>query len=304
MKVKHAVPSFLCCLALPLFAAERTGTLKTTYLGYDASDGLNDKTYPIAYVLPDPRVFGPGPYPVFMWTSGTFEPHVDPQALLFMNQMASRGFLAASVQYNNMEPVQACKQYTDRARSVFDSTTPTSAIGVLCALGSANCGKGVVTAGISQGGMLAVLARNYAPQVAATYAMSVSDYNLIGHLRLPCMDKANTLIPADRLTIVNGISDEFFAGQSPLQNVSGIACADGTLQCWSPNGSGGGWYIVQNSQLQDGLADHCYPMNGGCIAITQDPNWQPASSYNWSLTPNLDWLASFGTKRNFSPTNQ
>jgi hypothetical protein len=33
-----------------------------------------------------------------------------------------------------------------------------------------------------------------------------------------------------------------------------------------------------------------------------DVNWRPAASYDWSLNTNLDWLATFGTYRNFSPT--
>jgi hypothetical protein len=176
-------------------------------------------------------------------------------------------------------------------------------VGVLCSLPGAACSKGIVTAGESQGGMLAVLAKNYAPEVAATYALSVSDHSSLGNVNLSaCMDKSHTAIPADRLMIINGEDDQFFGGQTPLMNVSGYTCPTGTFQCWSPGGNGAGWYIVQNSQVVDGAASHCYQMNGGCTGVTFDPNWYLPSTYDWSLMPNLEWLATFGTERVFSPT--
>jgi hypothetical protein len=43
----------------------------------------------------------------------------------------------------------------------------------------------------------------------------------------------------------------------------------------------------------------------GCLGLEQgDPGWMPPASFNWSLGTNLDWLATFGTKRVFSLTGQ
>jgi hypothetical protein len=268
-----------------------------------------DLTKPIQYQLPDSGVFGPGPYPVFMWTPGTFEPYNDSLSNLFVSQMASRGFLAATVSYDyntDSGGVRDCVDYTERAQGVFDASRSTSAASVLCALSNADCAKGIVTSGVSQGGFLTVLARNYAPNVKATYALSMSDYNQnSGVNSASCVDKQYTAIPANRLMIVNGASDIFFAGQQPIQNVSGFTCPNGASQCWSPDNSGAGWYAVQDSQVNDGVADHCYFLMNGCLGLEQgDPGWMPPASFNWSLGTNLDWLATFGTKRVFSPTGQ
>ena len=165
---------------------------------------------------------------------------------------------------------------------------------------------GIVTAGISEGGALSVLAKNYAPAVMASFAMSISDYNKTGAVNLaPCLDDQNTAIPPNRLTVVNGASDVLFGGQEPLMNLSGLTCPNGTFQCWSPDMSGAGWYIVKDSQVVDGNADHCYELVGGCSGVGGfDPHWYFESRFNWSLRPNLDWLATFGTMRVFSPSGQ
>ncbi|PWU09869.1 MAG: hypothetical protein C5B51_05475 [Terriglobia bacterium] len=223
----------------------------------------------------------------------------------FVSEMSKRGFLAASVQYNNTESQQTCPSYVPRTQGVFDASRSTSAVGVLCALSKANCTAGIVTSGISQGGMLAVIARNYAPNVKAAYALSVGAYNkaILPIDLTACMGKQNTAIPANRLTVVTGQADPSFGTQSSVQSVSGFSCPDGNYQCWDPSGSGAGWYLVQNSQVTDGNADHCYIDVGGCNDKF-DANWLPPAGSNWALKSNLDWLATFGTRRVFSPNGQ
>jgi hypothetical protein len=159
----------------------------------------------------------------------------------------------------------------------------------------------LLTAGFSQGGAIAILAKNYAADVKATFAMGVSDYNLLAGISLaPCLDDQFTAIPAERLTIVNGEHDGLAGGQIPLMNVSGFNCPIGTFECWSPTGSGAGWYIVRDSQVEDGFADHCYMRVNGCLGLFLDPAWQ-FGLHNWALQPNLDWLTSYGTFRTFHP---
>ena len=63
--------------------------------------------------------------------------------------------------------------------------------------------------------------------------------------------------------------------------------------------NGAGWYLVRDFQVVDGLADHCYMLKGGCFASAFDDNWLLGTD-NWEMKPNLDWLASFGTVRQFS----
>jgi dienelactone hydrolase len=301
MKINASVLLFAPALVLSGVAALAQNSAGTdTYLSFNPSDSTFDLRESMAYERPDPKVFGPGPYPVAIWVPGTGEAYVDPLSLLFVAQMASRGFFAVSVQYSNTEVFQACAQYTPRAQGIFDATRSTSAVSTICSISGAGCSKGVVTSGISQGGVLAILAKNYAPQVQAVYALSAGAFNHaeIGGNLAACMNKSVTAIPGDRLTIVNGSADPAFGSQSSTQAASGIVCATGSTQCWSSDGSGAGWYLVQNSEVTDGSADHCYIDVGGCND-NFDPKWLPPSTADWSLKPNLDWLATLGTRRQF-----
>ena len=306
---------FCACLLPTVLAAqsvsvELTRPRYTYYLGYNPQTGQNNLEQNILYMYPDPQKFGNGPYPLAVWTPGTLASFRDPMSFAMVRLMSERGFVGASVQYSNTNVVQICQEYRLRAESVFLIARPKSAVGVLCSLSGIACGAGVVAYGMSQGAALAVMSKNYMPNVAAVYAMSISDFNMGGGVGSgvslsDCLDKQNTSIPADRLTVVNGESDVFFGGQTPLMNVSGYECPAGAFQCWSPSGSGAGWYIVQDTQVEDGDADHCYPIYGSCTAPTRfDLNWFPESTHDWSLKPNLDWLASFGTRRIFSTSGR
>jgi hypothetical protein len=277
-----------------------------TYFGYNPLTGKNDAPLNIVYQVPEPGSFGQGPYPVFIWLPGTFQFYNDPMSLTFVMEMAAHGFVSASVQYNYGFLIEPCLQYNTRAASIFEPSRANSAIARLCTLANVNCGKGVVVAGISQGAAMAILAKNYEPNVQAVYAMSISDRNriAIGVPQSWCLDKEHTAIPADRLTIINGQNDIFFGGQSPIQRVSGLTCPTGSARCWHPEGNGAGWYLIQNKEVTDGSADHCYQMIGDCLPTIFDPLWFPPATQDWSLQPNLDWLASFGTKRIFAQVEQ
>jgi len=288
--------------AAPAQSAKRLGS--ATYLSYNPKTGNPDLPQPLFYELPDSTKFGPGPYPVFFWVPGTLELYLDPLSLLMVDQMAQRGFLAVSVQYSDSSLLaQTCPDYTPRAQSIFDSTRSTSAVATICALSQAACANGVVASGISQGGILAVLAANYAPRVQAVYALSAGAYNGAGIGELACMEKPNTAIPANRLTIINGAQDPAFGSQSSVESATGITCPAGSTQCWSDDGSGAGWYLVQPGETQSGTAGHCYIDIRGCNDHF-DPNWLPPSVSDWSLAPNLDWLATLGTQRVFASSGQ
>jgi hypothetical protein len=286
------------------------GISGTTYEGFNPNTNQFNLQEPIAYSLPNASQFGPGPYPVFLWIPGTYEFYGDNLAQLFMAQMNARGFLAASVSYSNTESnsQQTCAQYQPRAQGIFNAASSTSAVSVVCSLTGANCNPssngGIVVGGASQGGLLAVQGKNYAPNVQAVFAMSIGDF--LGQ-QLTCVQKANIIIPTDRLTVVNGVADPLFQPpQFQLQGVTGLTCASGSTQCWSPDGSGAGWYIVQNSQVASGSANHCYFIDDASDpcnpAAPLDPGWLPPSTFDWSLSPNLDWLSGFGRARAFSST--
>jgi hypothetical protein len=306
--MKRALWGVVCLCVCAAVASAQT-LYQTSYQGYNPVTGAFNGNFPIAYNLPNPNVSGPGPYPVFIWTPGTFEFYADPLGLFVIGEMAARGFIAATVAYANEEAVSLCSIYQPRTQGVFQSSNPNSAANTLCSMSNANCSAanngGIVTMGASQGAFLAVMANNYNPAVQATYALSLGDYSPDDDVSYPCVDKENTTIPGDRLTVIDGASDQiFYPAQPQLQNITGFTCANGATQCWSPDGSGAGWYIVQNSQVEDGDAGHCYFIydpNSNCIGVG-DPSWLPPATYNWSVDPNLAWLATFGTQRVFSST--
>lgn len=291
------------------FAQSQTGTQmgSATYLSYNPFTRASNLSQLLLYELPDPSIWGAGPYPVFMWVPGTLELYNDQLSLLMIDQMAQRGFLSVSVQYNNLLLLaQSCPDYTARALSIFDATTATSGVSTVCAMSSANCSQGLVTSGVSQGGNIAILSANYAPQVQAVFAMSAGDYLGVGSGVdfSACLAKANTTIPSNRLTIVNGANDTLFGSLLSTTGASGVSCDPGTAECWSPDASGAGWILVPGSLKTSGSADHCYMAADGCTSKLFDPNWLPPATYNWSLAPNLDWLASLGTARVLSSTGQ
>ena len=280
---------------------ELGGMLRTTYLGFNPVTGQFNLQQNIIYQLPDPQKYGNGPYPLAIWTPGTYASYKDALANSMVKQMASRGFVGASVEYSNTNEKQLCDDYVQRARGVYEVARSSSAVAVLCAINGVDCGQGIVSSGISQGAAMAVMSKNFAPAVEAVYAMSISNFNSAFGINLSaCLDDAVTAIPPERLTVINGENDALFKGQTPIMGITGIACPSGTFQCWHPSGSGAGWYIVQNSQVEDGDADHCYPLFGGCTQARRfDWDWF-LRAYGWSLKPNLDWLATFGTHRVFS----
>lgn len=282
-----------------------SSTLSATYQGFNPATSSLDLPQNITYQMPDATKFGLGPYPVFLWIPASFESNTDTLSMLFVNQMSARGFLAASVQYSNTEAAQFCSTYSDRAKGIFEAGRSTSALNVVCNQAGASCSKGIVVSGFSQGAILAVMAANYSSSVKAAYAMAMSAFNKNGGgIDLSsCVNKQFTKISSEHLMVITGQSDPLFGGQVPLQNVSGYVCPPETSQCWSPTGSGGGWYSVPDTEVADGAAGHCYFMTalsgGDCPGSYYDRNWY-TGTLNWSLRTNLDWLSTFGTKRIFS----
>src|SRR6516162_2363287 len=96
-------PSIFLCLCVGTLYAQ---TYTTTYESYNPATGGFDLPQSIIYVLPDAAVFGSGPYPLFIHVPGTFENYDGNLAMLFVNQMAARGFMSASVEYMNTETQQ------------------------------------------------------------------------------------------------------------------------------------------------------------------------------------------------------
>ena len=184
-----------------------------------------------------------------------------------------------------------------------------SLVAKMCARPDVDCGKGILVGGHSQGAGLAMMAKNYEARVRAAYAMGANCaylFNQVDGLCDPagaasdtnCLVDSETDLPSDRLRIVNGEADDY-GSPTQYERISGKSCPSGKLDCLAPNGSG--WYLVANTAVQDGKAEHCYIVNSTdgawCPGIDAthpfDVGWIPPATLPWSLTTNLNWLAGF-----------
>jgi hypothetical protein len=236
-----------------------------------------------------------GTFPVFVYVIGTSETFTNASATAAVAGMASRGFVAATVAYNS-GTFSGCSTIAGKAHCIFDAGSSTSAISRLCSRAKADCSKGVVVAGFSQGAVIATLAKNFDARVEAAWGIGdgvrYSIFNLTS-----CMGNGNRALPSSRLRAVDGEKDQFIGPnaanvRSQFLTLTGLACGT-SFNCLQSNGSG--WYIVQNAQVGDGSADHCHMRRtGDCLGSQNslDQGWQTGND-PWELNANLDWLTTF-----------
>lgn len=235
-----------------------------------------------------------GSHPVFVYLVGTFEYYDNAAALSVVEQMAERGFVAATIEYPNMT-FGTCDKLSARSNCVFNGASAQSAISKLCSRTRADCSKGVVVGGFSQGALLSVLSANYDSRIRAVWAMGAGTQYVIYDLAA-CVADGQRSLSSDRLRVVNGEADDYFRilpGGSRLQSelMTGMSCGSSADSCLSGNGSG--WILLQNEQVSDGRADHCYMRDGDCAASedTLDALWTTGSG-DWAVGASLDWLQS------------
>lgn len=238
-------------------------------------------------------------YPVFIYLTGTNMPFNGADAQPFVQDMAARGFVAATVQYDSAS-YPTCTLMTKKASCLFNGASVNSAVSKLCARAKADCSKGVVVSGFSQGANLAALAKNFDARVRGAY--------LIGHGNRAaglidvssCADDARTALLPSQMRSINGENDEFFGGnasgvRTQLQRVVGVSCP-GAFNCLQADGSG--WQMVRTSEVADRTANHCYFYQNGNRACTShngfDTGWRSGTS-SWSLGASLTWLAGKAT---------
>jgi hypothetical protein len=269
--------------------AQTLNSFTATYMGGSSTCG---STYNIKGKEPASL----GAYPVFVYMVGTSEVYDNASALNAVDEMAGRGYIAATVQYPN-STFGSCSTLTARSKCIFDATSASSAIKALCSRPFADCTKGIVVGGFSQGSILAILAKNYDSRVQAAYGLGAGVQYSTYDLRACVADGKRTLT-SDRLRAINGEADGFMGStessvRGQLQELTGLTCTTTSTSCTRSNNSG--WYIVKHAEVSDGNADHCYMRQGGCGTTNQstlDQKWL-AGTYDWSLDPNMSWLASF-----------
>ncbi|HEU4726459.1 MAG TPA: hypothetical protein VFT22_01160 [Kofleriaceae bacterium] len=269
-----------------------TTSFTATYTGQGNGATTCNTTFNISGQEPSTT----GTFPVFVYMIGTTETFTNASATAAVAGMASRGYVAATVAYNSGS-FSGCSTISGKARCIFNPSSATSAISQLCARAKADCTKGIVVGGFSQGAVMATLAKNFDSRVAAAWGMgdgvTYSIFNLTS-----CMADGNRALPSDRLRAVDGEKDQFIGPtasnvRSQFLTLTGLSCGSTAFNCLQSNGSG--WYIIQNAQVADGSADHCYMRRSGDCNGSQnslDPGWQTGTD-PWELSANLDWLTGF-----------
>jgi hypothetical protein len=251
------------------------------------SSGLS--TYSIKGKEPDTTT----KHPVFIYTVGTTEQWDNAQAMAAVDEMVAKGFVAAAVDYSN-GLFGTCSQILAKAKDIYNPSSTSSAVSKLCSRARADCSKGIVVAGFSQGSVIAVTARNFDSRVRAAYGMGAHNNYSIYSLT-SCMNASSYTLAKDKVRIVNGESDSFpLSVRSAAESVTGKSCGSTAFECLNANGSG--WIMIRDSAVGDLQADHCYQRVGGCTGLqsTTDNTWRSGTA-SWSLKTNLNWLAQFAT---------
>ncbi|MBX3623102.1 MAG: hypothetical protein KF891_24300 [Rhizobacter sp.] len=240
-----------------------------------------------------------GKYPVYVHIGGTVEPYNSAWAMAAVNAMAAKGFVAATVQYDNGS-FGTCTTISQRAKCIFNPNNVNSAIARLCSRAKADCSKGIVTGGLSQGSIISVLSRDFDSRIRASMGQGTGTTYTVAYNLSSCMVNGRHAQPGNRLRIINGERDMFVGGTEAIARsqaalVTGFNCS-GT-QCLQSNGSG--WVVVKDYQVNDFYADHCFMGLGtwgaqctGILAV--DTNYQYGSAA-WALPATTNWLKSFVT---------
>lgn len=274
----------LLALSLPVHAA--TSDFTGSYKGGSTSCNT---TYQIKGKEPADT----SRHPVFIYMVGTSDTYDNAQAMAAVQGMADRGYVAATIQYAN-SAMGYCNTLSTRSKCIFDQSSAQSAVAALCSRDQADCSKGIVVGGFSQGALLGILSKNFDSRVEAVYASGAHKNYIIYNVNA-CVGNGKRVLPQDRLRVINGENDIYGGGtQSTVRAssvaVSGYSCT-GT-SCLQPDGSG--WRMVLKSEVQDGSADHCYFRAKGCLSNQNslDSGWQTGNAA-WTLNTNLDWLTQF-----------
>ena len=242
-----------------------------------------------------------GKYPVYVHVGGTWESYNGVWATAAVNAAVARGFVAATVQYDNAS-FGSCSTIGTRAKCIFNPSNVNSAIAKLCSRAKADCSKGVVTGGLSQGSIISVLSRNYDSRIRASMGQGTGSTYTVAYNLQSCIANGKHTQPGSRLRIINGERDMFVGGteaiaRSQAELVTGIKCSGSPTSCFQGNGAG--WAIVKDYNTVDLYADHCFMGLGtygaqctGVLAL--DPNYQYGSG-SWALPATMDWLKSFVT---------
>jgi hypothetical protein len=274
-----------------------------TYTG----QGANASTCNTSFTITGQEPTTSGTFPVFLYMVGTGETSTNASATAAVARMASMGFVAGTVDYNT-GTFDNCTGIRGKASCIFDPNSSASAVSRLCSRARADCSKGIVVGGFSQGAVIATQAKNFDARVQAAWGIGDGVQYTTAFNLSSCQASGNHALASNRLRAVVGQRDQFVgngafglgagtaaAVRTQLTSLTGLTCSSTTFNCLRSDGSG--WYIVQNNQVQDGAADHCHMRaSGDCLGSQNslDTGWLNGAD-PWQLTANLSWLNGFVT---------
>ncbi|HEU4656233.1 MAG TPA: hypothetical protein VFR97_01855 [Capillimicrobium sp.] len=242
------------------------------------------------------RVYGSEPaaagrYPVVIYLHGALgDWGGNREGRTFAALAAEQGFVAAAVTYDSWV-VTSLERIDGNARCIFGPEIAGNPVAQLCARPKADCSRGVAVAGFSAGGAIAGRARNVSPQVRAAWLLGVSGPAVAASYAAPAGTRA---LRDDRLRIAVGRVDVAGGDVGVLNAMTGQHCT--STSCLRPDGSG--FHVVQDAEVADGVADHCWwqsvntsaPANSCSASPELDPGFKPPSTAPWSITTGLAWL--------------
>ena len=294
----------------------RTGvpveTFQTSYKGYNTSTSWMSWLSDAQRCSKTQKIYGAKPvaagdYPVLIYLHGaTADWSGNREGREFIERAAAQGFIALAPTYKSGGKINE-RRISRHAYCMFDQNHPNDAMTAICKTADADCTKGVLVAGFSQGGTTALVAKNYNSSVKAVWTLGVSAY-IYYKEDIPkdaiTIPNGTRLLPNNKLVMNIGqatdlkTKDLISADLPSLKAISGKDCGN-SYECLKADGSG--YYIVKNSEIKDGVADHCYWLRvnswskGLSCTIWPskfDPGFQPPATTEWSIVRNLEWLRS------------
>lgn len=289
-------------------------TFKTTYKGYRTSTSWMKKPTLAERCTDTETIYGakpknPGTYPVLVYVHGTFADWSNNQeGRKFIEQAASLGFVAMAITYSSSSSMNEAGIQRHAYCMFNQSHSSKNAASVMCSIQGADCSKGLLVTGFSQGAGIATVAKNYNQNVKAVWAIGLSAYiypkEKIPTDTLPAPYGTRSL-PNDKLVINMGEASNLSTKKPlpvdipSLKQMTGVNCGN-SYDCVRSDGSG--YYLVSNTEIKDKVADHAYWMKVNSswskglsftfYPKTFDPGFNVTSTTKWSMLTNLNWLRS------------
>lgn len=225
--------------------------------------------------------------PTFLWFMNTGDEFAAPVDLDRLEAMASRGFVAVTIEYPHTHDELECESIFNggwnaemklMAKKAPEIIPP--AIDAVCALEQVNCSAGIAVSGHGQGGYLTQLAPKYDGGNNVTAIMPISIGCKQGDLLSDFMDESIApYLAKDKRLIVIGTQDELY-WEDCMEQLSGAPNARTETQ-----GIGWGYLLVRNGVHSFyGEHDHVQEHSRMKCIYRNAPD-------RWAIDATSDWLA-------------